>query len=607
MKKIYYVVMVVLASFVVFSCTDADSLLDKEDVGVLYEKDVFTNPTYAAYFVNDIYYKMPGSGYQPASGFGGAYLDCATDNGEARPLTSDAHDFNNGNWNAITQPLSGAWNTDYAEIRACNKFLKYYPYIQEIQGIATRERLEYLKAQVVCLRAMYYADLLRNYGGIPIVTYVIDDKYDPILTAPRNTFEECVEFIVSQCDTVSILFGSINVSSVEKDSYGRVNADVALALKAKVLTMVASPLFNRPPNYPQYDSNDPNLRYWRYPDYKIERWERAAKACKTVIDLNKYDVYRQKTGAKSAYETYFVTRHTPEETILPFLRGPSNEIYFNNLPFEFMLVSGRGVPVCYNLPTQDLVEAYEMKNGMLPDQPNSGYRPLYPFSNRDPRLEATIWHDESVFYGVQFQTWRRDVTSDKIGGKHYITGYSRTGFFLRKYMDIDQNPSASGASLPNCYPVIRYADILLCYAEALNEYYDSPGAVPEDQVRWAIDKVRSRAEMPSVDVTFANRGWAFTQENIRKLIRNERRVEFAFEEYRFWDIRRWMIGTETQKEAHELDIVLEDDDKTKRYTVKPIEKRVYEDKMNLMPIPQNEINRNANLVQNWGWSPVAIN
>ena len=145
------------------------------------------------------------------------------------------------------------------------------------------------------------------------------------------------------------------------------------------------------------------------------------------------------------------------------------------------------------------------------------------------------------------------------------------------------------------------------YAEALNEYYADPASAPEDGIRWAIDQVRSRAGMPGVDETFRNRGWDLTQENVRKFIQNERRVEFAFEEQRFWDIRRWMIGTQTQREAHELDITLKDDDLTKVYKSRKFENRIYEDHMNLMPIPQSEINKNSNLVQNWGWSPKQVN
>lgn len=611
MKKIIYISLVSLLCLPIYSCLDASSLMDKEDVGDLYEKDVFTSGTYARYFVNDIYYNIITNGYD-VSGWGGAYMDCATDNGEARPLTAAAHRYNTGNWNAADNPLGFIWTNSYAEIRACNKFLENCYIIEEESGITTQLDIEYMRAQVIFLRAYFYSELLRAFGGVPLITKVLTMN-DPELEAPRDSFETILEFIVTECDTAAELFKNLRAEDATRyglygNNFGRANEGAAKALKAKVLLMAASPLFNRPSDSPQqYDSGDLNVALWRYSDYDLERWDRAAQALKEVIDLGFYDLYRAKSGTKTAYETLFCVRAPIEEAIFSYLRGPSIDIYYNNLPFDFMLVRGKGTPVCYNLPTHDLVMAYEMENGMLPEQEGSGYRPLNPFAGRDPRLNATIWHDESVFCNIRFDTWHREVTSEKSDGKHYITGYARTGYFLRKYMDPDLNPSATTApTLPNSYHLIRYADILLMYAEALNEYSGPEGAA-WSEIKWAIDQVRSRAEMPGIEETFQNRGWDVTQDNIRKFIQNERRVEFAFEEHRFWDIRRWMIGKETQLEAHEMDITLLDDDRTKIYESRKFENRVFEDKMNLMPIPQSEINKNPNLVQNWGWAPKQVN
>ncbi|MDD6253840.1 MAG: RagB/SusD family nutrient uptake outer membrane protein [Bacteroidales bacterium] len=599
LKYILSALLLALMAGAVCSCNDDSLSLDKEDVGDLTEDDVFGNPIYAKYFVNNIYFNIPDHGFQVASSWNGAYLDCATDNGEARNLSSSAQSFNSGNWNAQNCPFRGAWSNDYAQIRACNKFLANYDRIPELEGYMTRQDLESLRAQVIFLRAVYYADLLKNFGGVPILEDVLkynDNTYVPV----RSTFKETVEYVTGEFDTAAALLRNIPIES-ESAYYGRATEGAALAFKAKVLAYAASPLFNRPASYPQYDSADENVAIWRYPDYDKERWQVAADALKAVIDLNKYSLWTTAKGSKTAYETYFVTRYTPNETIMPKLAGPSINIYYNNLPFDFLLVNGMGTPVCYNLPTHDLVEAYEMANGMLIDQEGSGYRKLHPYFGRDPRFESTIWHDESRFCGIEFQTWRRDVTSSKADGKDYITGYSRTGYYLRKYMDVDLNPTTA-VTLPNCYPIIRYADILLLYAEALNELNG-----PEDPgVAEAVNLVRSRASMPDLQTTFANRGWEMTQENVRNLIVNERRIEFAFEEQRFWDVRRWMIGDSTQKEAHEVDIILGDDDVTKSYSSRLIEKRAWTDRMNLMPIPQAEINRCPSLVQNWGWSPASL-
>ena len=598
-SKYISILLIFASALALWSCQDDTLSLDKEEVGDLTEKDVFGNPTYARYFVNNIYFNLPDQGFEVASGWNGAYLDCATDNGEARNLASSAQSFNSGNWNAANCPFRGVWSNDYAQIRACNQFLAHYDQIPEMDGVATRDDLESLRAQVLFLRAVFYADLLKNFGGVPILEDVLrygDKSYTPV----RATFEQTLQYTVDQLDAAAALLRNIPVVS-ESASYGRATEGAALAFKAKILTYAASPLFNRPDDYPQFDADDPNVALWRYPNYSKERWKAAADALKAVIDLDKYSLWTRASGTKSAYETYFVTRYTPSETIHPMLSGPSNAIYYHNLPFEFLLVSGRGTPLCYNLPTQDLVDAYEMADGKLPAQEGSGFRKLHPYQGRDPRLESTVWHDESSFCGIEFQTWRRDVSSNKANGKDYITGYSRTGFFLRKYMDVDLNPTTS-VTLPNSYPILRYADILLLYAEALNEYY-GPDV---EGVASSIDAVRARSGMPGLATTFANRGWVMTQDNVRRLIRNERRVEFAFEEQRFWDVRRWMIGADTQTEVYEADIVLAEDDKTKTYSTKLIEKRSWTDRMYMMPLPQAEINRCPSLIQNWGWTPKAL-
>ena len=162
MKKIIYISLISLLCLPMYSCLDASSLMDKEDVGDLYEDDVFTSGTYARYFVNDIYYNIISKGYGI---IGGSYLDCATDNGEARPLGGGTHLFNTGNWNAANNPLGFIWTNSYAEIRACNKFLENWHMIEEESGITTRHDIEYMYAQVIFLRAYFYSELLRAFGG----------------------------------------------------------------------------------------------------------------------------------------------------------------------------------------------------------------------------------------------------------------------------------------------------------------------------------------------------------------------------------------------------------------------------------------------------------
>ena len=207
--KLYMIWSLILSLTALCSCLDASSLMDKEDVGDLYEKDVFKDPTYARYFVNDIYYSLPKGAEVPGT-WNGAYLDCATDNGEARHLESDAQRFNDGNWNAESVPLGGIWSKYYASIRACNKFLENYDYIEERDGVANRIDLEYLRAQVIFLRAFFYAELLKHFGGIPILEKTLNFASPELKEAERATFAQCVEYILQQCDNAIAIFKSVN-------------------------------------------------------------------------------------------------------------------------------------------------------------------------------------------------------------------------------------------------------------------------------------------------------------------------------------------------------------------------------------------------------------
>ena len=203
--KIYTILSLVLVMMAFSSCLDASSLMDKEDVGDLYEKDVFKDPTYARYFVNDIYYSLPKGAEVPGS-WNGAYLDCATDNGEARNLESDAQRFNDGNWNAESVPLGSIWSKYYASIRACNKFIENYDYIEERDGVATRIDLEYLRAQVIFLRAFFYAELLKHFGGVPLLDKTLHFGSPELKEAKRATFDDCVKYILKECDDAIAVF-----------------------------------------------------------------------------------------------------------------------------------------------------------------------------------------------------------------------------------------------------------------------------------------------------------------------------------------------------------------------------------------------------------------
>ena len=449
--------------------------------------------------------------------------------------------------------IANRWSHAYKGIGRCNTLLDNIDLNRELD----KSVIEEYKNQARFLRVLFYYMLTTYYGDCPLITTTPAMEHKSLPRTPRT---EVVSFMLSELEQLSKVLPP-------KAEPGRPTSGAALALKARILLFEASPLLN--------------------PGHDDQKWRDAADAARAVMDCDSdYELFTAPGQIGSAYRNLFLESGENSSECI-FSVQCMNQ---NKLGLSFELIARQYGTMA---PLRDLIDFYCDRDG---NARTPGEQRLDP-SKIDPRFGATI-----VYPGCKF-----------MGSTVTATQFQQTGCTIKKYTVYDEHtPTAAEKSIgdtesPIDYMILRYADILLMYAEALNEYYADPASAPEDGIRWAIDQVRSRAGMPGVDETFRNRGWDLTQENVRKFIQNERRVEFAFEEQRFWDIRRWMIGTQTQREAHELDITLKDDDLTKVYKSRKFENRIYEDHMNLMPIPQSEINKNPNLVQNWGWSPKQVN
>ena len=227
-------------------------------------------------------------------------------------------------------------------------------------------------------------------------------------------------------------------------------------------------------------------------------------------------------------------------------------------------------------------------NGLSISDPNSGYSPANPYANRDPRFALTILYNTSTFKSKAVECW--------IGGANAYpkTNATKTGYYLKKYVieSVSLDPNSTSTK-QHTWVLFRYGEVLLNYAESMNEAYG-----PEDAsglgmtALQAVNLIRTRAKMPVFPT-------GLTKDQFRLKLQNERRVEMAFEGQRFWDIRRWKIGS-TTKNIYGMDIT-KNTDGTFNYTKKLVETRVYEDKMNLYPIPLSELYKNSNLKQNTGW------
>ncbi|WP_310560574.1 RagB/SusD family nutrient uptake outer membrane protein [Flavobacterium sp.] len=523
------------------------------------KETVFSDFARSKSFLTAIYAYLPND----FNSINGAIRATATDEAEHVSDLSDVQKFNDGSWSAL-QPLDNVWNNMYAGIRASNVFLK------ESEGQTFSElqyNLDYAELikqyknypyEARFLRAYFYFELVKRYKNIPLVTTVLTP--DEALNAKQNSFTEVVNFIASECDAIAAVLPLTYADFSSAKETGRATKGAALALKARVLLYAASPLQN--------PSND------------LVLWQNAAKAAKEVIALNTYAL---SPSYSSVVNNPSLTPGA--ELILERREAASNGFEIRNFPIGYQ---GGNTGTC---PTQNLVDAYEMRTSGLPiTDPASRYNPLLPYSGRDPRLAQTVILNGSIWKGVQVESF--------YGGKDGlpITNATKTGYYLKKYVieAVNLDPKAGQITTrEHSWVIFRYGEVLLNYAEAMNEAYGPANASDLGVTALqAVNLVRKRAGMPNFPATI-------TQDNFRTKIRNERRVELAFEDHRFWDTRRWKIGEDT-KNIYAMSIT-RNEDLSLNYQIKLLEVRPFEERMYLYPIPQSEIFKNKNLTQNTGW------
>ena len=515
------------------------------------EDKVFSNYDNAYKFQSDIYSNLK-KGFSVLGSFQGAPIACATDEAEGSSGWHTSNNLNVGAYDGIDNVISN----DYTGIRKANLFLSK----ANIIPFPTSEVKNQMLGEVYFLRAFYFHDVIKRFGGMPIMT----DKFlypSDNLEFPRNSYKECVDNILTDLNTAI----SLLAPTVEDKSIGRVTKGAAMALKARVLLYAASPL-------------------WDKEFTNATKWKLAADAALDVINLmtdgaTVYSLYNTGAGA-SDYEQQF------------FIRPPENKeviFWFNDTPKKYSddeikiwapagegFLDGAGAV----LPTQNFVDLFEMANGKTIDEAGSGYDPTNPYIGRDPRFYKTIIYNGSTWQGVPIETF--------IGGKHRpkITD-CKTGYFVRKYLPETVKPSTSTASYHN-WQYIRLAEMYLSYAEAINE------AEGPDKAYYYVNAIRSRSTMPVLQP-------GLSQAQMREHIKRERAIELSFEENRWWDVRRWMDGVNDFNGAFYGMDITKNSDGTFTYSRTIFETRIYNSKMNLYPIPISEMNKNSFYVQNPGW------
>ncbi|MFT3902196.1 MAG: RagB/SusD family nutrient uptake outer membrane protein [Niabella sp.] len=513
-----------------------------------------------------------------------AFLESATDDGMSTVSTSLIHRLSRGYINA-NSPVESCWDASYQGIRQALFVQKNLSEIDLVLNGKNAEGVLAIKntysGEMYCLRALYEFDLLRHYGGYPIVSKFYNLGDPELNQKQRSSFADCVANILSLCDSAARYLDVTPVGG--NTGFGRMTKGAALAIKAKTLIFAASPLFN------QAGNSNPLTGYTNPTESDIKtRWELAAEACAAVINL-KSNAGAAIYSLHANYEKLFVT--SPNNEYIIFVAADkSNALENRQFPPTLSKNQGGG-----SVPTQELVNAFTNSNGSdyIPSDISTQYK------NRDPRFAVTIGFEGSA-YGTLGTVHTKLGDGATIDGLNMIVDRStNTGYYLKKFLDFSVDfTKATPSTAFHLFPLIRLADVLLMYAEAMNEAY-GPDADPRGYgltAKAAVQRVRTRAGF-TTDRYFDNVTDVIT---MREKIKNERRVELAFEEQRYFDLRRWVEGRKLNQPVTGVRIEQVGGNLSGSYfTVDGL--RRFESKMYLHPIPLGETMISPQIIQNPGW------
>ncbi|HTN05890.1 RagB/SusD family nutrient uptake outer membrane protein [Agriterribacter sp.] len=538
MKKLNIIALLITACCITSSCNK--DFLDRESKTTIAEEKIFNDPALIQLFVNNMYADVPS--------FDHDLYDNITD--ESRNFWGGApRNVVQGQWFADNNPMD-YWA--YAAVRKTNMFLAKVD-----DSVLEGEEKSSLTGQVKFLRAKLYFDMVKRYGGVPIITE--PQGLDDDLFVKRSTTDESFAFIIKEMEeAIDLLPETYGDRSVD---VGKINKHAAKAFLGRVWLFWASPLYN--------------------PGNKTERWEAAAAINKEVIESNVYrlhDNFRRimldKNNEEEIFSVQFLKtlrEHGWDSWAMPDSRSRQD-------------ASRRS-------PVQEFVDAFEMKNGKSIDDPASGYNAADPYINRDPRFDATLIVNGSVFgfQGMPVYTY--------IGGEDGINipYQTVTGYLMRKGTDETNQDYYGGSGSDQNWIELRFAEVLLNYAEAKNESLTAP----DPGVYEAVEKIRERAGLSPYQLPAG-----LTKEQMRDKIRHERYIELSFEQKRYWDLRRWKtaVSVLNGKQFGAM-YITKHDNGSYTYEVKPVDgvPCVFQEKMYFMPIPQRELEKNPNLEQNNDW------
>jgi hypothetical protein len=590
MKNKNIIFPLVILMLTVFGCSD--DLLDKKPLDKFSEAAVWEDLNLAEAYVNSLYKVLPKLGwYEWIRGY---QLSCFSDEAVHKYGYHNTNDYWRGMMGPSLPTGIDVWRHHYRFIKGCNDFLaniENVPVVTETE----QEMKNRMIGEVYTLRAWSYMDLAARFSGVVLVTdpFSLDDDF----SRERSSFDETVDQVVSDIEKAVPL---LSLSYTSDNDWGRITKGAALAIKSRMLLYAASPLFN--------------------PSGDKTKWQAAATAAKAVIDLNKYELEQD-------YKQMFLTNKNSEIILHRMNDNINDDGYFG----YFQTVEGLGAGIDGNgyaggwsstMVTQNLVDAFEWTDGTSFDwnNPVDAADPYGigengqvdangdPLKKRDPRFYASVTFDGTTWiadstvqfwiseqsnnytkspFDADFQVDNSVYGRNSIGNPGFRQDCPDMSYIYRKAMDPTYDKAAEQYPFSVPWIIIRYAEILLNYAEASFE------AGEESIAQTYLNMVRERVSMPPVEAS---------GDELREKIRHERRIELCLEAHRYFDVRRWKIADEVYNTpAKGIRIVKDKNSDTKVYNVFNYQERTFPEKYYLQPIPQYELDK-VRLGQNPGYN-----
>lgn len=559
MKNLLYSILLLT----LFSGCQKD-FLDREPLDMLTSDAVFKSEALVEAYLYKIYnyipngygflnYLQPGNELVSYSDQGAYMIDCLTDimtNKSGWPTAVST--IIPGNIFPSTSLVGlDIWERAYTTIRYANAMLENLESSELESGFVAR-----ISSEARFIRAFMYFDLARRYGGVPLITKVQTLEDFNAIMVPRTSLEDLYAFIDQELTEIAELLPS--AAKLPAAQLGRVTQEACWALNGRA-------------------------------QLYAKNYSKSAEMSKKVIDAQ---VYRLATNYNALFQSYGGDKEVIFEILF---NGADKGHSMDRIAYPF---SHRADWGSQYLPTQELVDAYEMTNGLPITDPNSGYNAEKPYENRDSRLAASVLYHGNLFKGTPILVAKssdpkvlpHDVDALGLTGNHTTTGY-----YLKKFLDeaIPDGP-AFGVSQTS-WKEIRLAEVLLNYAEAQNEV-----SGPDQSVHDALNRIRARAQQPNLPS-------GLNKEEMFERIVQERKIELFGEGFRYWDLRRWKMAVEVLhgKKVHGTEII-KDANNPSNLTYNLIEAAnrpfyVFLERFYVLPIPQGEIDKNSNLTQNPGY------